>query len=56
MINKIKPINIKPKPNNKPKVLNVGPGKIVQAKAFNINPNSIEEIDKMKPFCLVIIK
>lgn len=45
----------KANPSNNPKVLNVGPGKIVHAKPFNTKPNIIEEIDKIIPFCFVII-
>lgn len=45
----------KPNPNNNPKVLNVGPGNIVHAKPFNTKPTNIEQIDKIIPFCFVII-
>jgi hypothetical protein len=42
-------------PNNNPKVLNVGPDNIVHAKPFNTKPTTIEQIDKIIPFCFVII-
>jgi hypothetical protein len=45
----------KPIPSNNPNVLSVGPGNIVQAKPFNMKPNMIEEIDKIMPFCFVIL-